>query len=336
MDFEYSAEQEMLRAAAHDWCQKRFPFDRVARLADSADIGAEAASAFDEMNELGWIDAALAGVTEAAILLEECAYVLAPTPFFVSVALAAPFGADPRVPTTLAWAEPGRLSLGDQNRTTVDSRGRVTGCKTLVPDLAITTHAVVTAQGSRPRLVQISDADMVPRPSLDGTRRLGDLILDGAPSEELPTVELNHARSRVLALAAAECLGIAQKVFDQAVEHARAREQFGRPIGSYQAISHRLANIYTKTQLARSLVAWACWAIDADDPNSLLAALAAKAEAGGAAIAACEGAIQVHGGIGFTWESSLHRYYKRAQWLSALDGGPARQRAAIADAVLKP
>ena len=129
------------------------------------------------------------------------------------------------------------------------------------------------------------------------------------PSRRLHTVE---ETPRIRAAAAAEALGVAQRALDLGVEHAKTREQFGKPIGTYQAVSHPLAQTYTDVELARSLVYWAAWCVAEDDNRAPIAAAAAKAFATEAAVAACERSIQVHGGIGFTWEHPLHRFYKSA------------------------
>ena len=134
--------------------------------------------------------------------------------------------------------------------------------------------------------------------------------------------------------AAAEALGVAQRALDLGVEHAKTREQFGKPIGTYQAVSHPLAQTYTDVELSRSLVYWAAWCVAEDDERAALAAAAAKAFATEAAVAACERSIQVHGGIGFTWEHPLHRFYKRAIWLEGSGARPAELRLEVADALL--
>ena len=126
---------------------------------------------------------------------------------------------------------------------------------------------------------------------------------------------------------AAEALGVAQRALDLGVEHAKTRVQFGKPIGTYQAVSHPLAQTYTDVELARSLVYWAAWCVAEDDERAPLAAAAAKAFATEAAVAACERSIQVHGGIGFTWEHPLHRFYKRAHLARGLRQ-PSRRAAA--------
>ena len=120
-----------------------------------------------------------------------------------------------------------------------------------------------------------------------------------------------------LAAVALEAVGIASKALELALEHAKTREQFGKPIGTYQAVSHQLSNTYVETELARSLAYWAAWCVAEGDEQASTAAAAAKAYAAEAAVSACERSIQVHGGIGFTWEHPLHRYYKRAEWIQS-------------------
>jgi alkylation response protein AidB-like acyl-CoA dehydrogenase len=133
-----------------------------------------------------------------------------------------------------------------------------------------------------------------------------------------------------LAALSLEAVGIARKALELGVEHARTREQFGRKIGVYQAVSHPLADTYVETELARSLAYWAAWCVAEDDEQAPVAIAAAKAYAGDAAVAACERSIQVHGGMGFTWEHVLHRYYRRALWIQAFGGYARVHRARVA------
>ena len=136
-----------------------------------------------------------------------------------------------------------------------------------------------------------------------------------------------------LASLALEAVGISAKALELAVEYAKTREQFGRPIGVYQAVSHPLADTFVETELARSLAYWAAWCVDEGEAEASVAVAAAKSYAGDVAVAACERSIQVHGGIGFTWEHVLHRYYKRALWIQAF-GGYAREHRALVAAYL--
>jgi alkylation response protein AidB-like acyl-CoA dehydrogenase len=158
--------------------------------------------------------------------------------------------------------------------------------------------------------------------TVDATRPLNGLPDDSAES------------SRVRAACAAEALGVAQRALDLGVEHAKTRLQFGKPVGTYQAVSHPLAQTYTDVELSRSLVYWAAWCVAEQDERAPLAAAAAKAFATEAAVAACERSIQAHGGIGFTWEHPLHRFYKRALWLEGFGHRPAELRLEIAETLL--
>jgi alkylation response protein AidB-like acyl-CoA dehydrogenase len=133
-----------------------------------------------------------------------------------------------------------------------------------------------------------------------------------------------------LAALALEAAGIARRALELGVEHAKTREQFGRKIGVYQAVSHPLANTYVEAELARSLAYWAAWCVAEDDEDAPIAVAAAKSYAGDVAVSACERVIQVLGGIGFTWEHVLHTYYKRALWIQAHGGYSRGQRAKIA------
>jgi alkylation response protein AidB-like acyl-CoA dehydrogenase len=138
------------------------------------------------------------------------------------------------------------------------------------------------------------------------------------------------SQNEQLAALSLEAVGLAAKALDLAVEYAKTREQFGKPIGTYQAVSHQLADTYVETELARSLAYWAAWCVAESDEQVELACAAAKAYCGDAAVDACERSIQVHGGIGFTWEHVLHVYYKRAQWIQAYGGYASKHRARIA------
>jgi alkylation response protein AidB-like acyl-CoA dehydrogenase len=136
-----------------------------------------------------------------------------------------------------------------------------------------------------------------------------------------------HERLAALALEAA---GIAQRALEFGIEHAKTREQFGRPIGIYQAVAHPLADTYVESELIRSLAYWAAWCVAENDEQTPIAVAAAKSYAGDVAVAACERAIQILGGIGFTWEHPLHTYYKRALWIQAYGGYSRELRAKVA------
>ncbi len=320
MDFSFTDEQEQLRREARTFLADRYPFERVAELADS-DAGWDPGS-WKELAELGWIGVSAPeeaggaglGFMEEAVLFEELGRALYPGPYFSTVALALP-----ELPAELASE-----AVSGNVRWSASLDG------SLVPDLAIVDRVLVARDGKL--LAVPSEGDALA--TMDSTRRLGRLA-DGLDGEEVgDATALERMRVRAFAALALEAVGMAQRALELAVEHANTREQFGKPIGIYQAISHRLADSYQLTELARSLAYWAAWAVSVGDEEAPLAARAAKAYASDVAVTVCEYAIQAHGGIGFTWEHPLHRYYKRAEWIQSYGGFPAEQRAEIAAAVL--
>jgi hypothetical protein len=160
---------------------------------------------------------------------------------------------------------------------------------------------------------------------------LGRVLYEGSFVED----ETGGDRTRLLAAYALEAVGIGSKAIELAIDYVKEREQFGKKIGTYQAISHSLVDGYVAVELARSLAYWAAWSVAEDDEQADLAAAAAKSQASEAAVLACEKSIQAHGGIGFTWEHPLHRYYKRALWLEGALGYGREQRAEIAESLLR-
>ncbi|MCO6006375.1 acyl-CoA/acyl-ACP dehydrogenase [Actinoallomurus purpureus] len=339
MDFAFSEEQEQLRGFARDFLAERYDDVRLAQIADS-ETGVDA-EVWAKLAEMGWLDAELTFLDQA-VLLEETGYRPLAAPYFSTAVLAAPALDDEtakqvgegRLTATLAWAEPGvPQGLLDAAGATV-SGGRLTGEKVLVPDgAAVDLFVVTTADGLY--AVDASDAAVTPHGALDGTRRPASVRFDGAPARPLASGDtaaelLGRIRDRAYAAVALEAVGVAQRALDLLVAYAKDRKQFGKPIGVYQAVSHKASDVYVRLQEARSLAYWAAWCVAENDPMARQACLAAKAFAGEAAVFACENAIQGHGGIGFTWEHVLHRYYKRAQWLAAFDGPARAQRAEVA------
>jgi alkylation response protein AidB-like acyl-CoA dehydrogenase len=339
MDFAFSEEQEQLRGFARDFLAGRYDDTRLAQVADSPS-GVDA-DVWPKLAEMGWLDSDLTFLDQA-VLFEETGHRPLPAPYFSTMALAAPALGDEAakrisegtLKATLAWAEPGRpQGLLDPVTASV-SEGRLTGEKVLVPDGGAADLFVVAAADGL-YAVEASDAVVTPRPTIDGTRRVADVRFDDAPAGALVTGDqaralLGRIRDRAYAALALESVGVAQRALDLLVSYAKEREQFGKPIGVYQAVSHKASNVYVQVQEARSLAYWAAWCVSEDDDMARQACLAAKSLASEAAVVACENAIQGHGGIGFTWEHVLHRYYKRAQWLAAFDGPGRSQRAEVA------
>ncbi len=167
--------------------------------------------------------------------------------------------------------------------------------------------------------------------TVDETLGLGRLSPNGAETAQGEWVDV---RRRLLAALALEAVGIGSKAIELALAYVSGREQFGKKIGSYQAISHSLVDGYVAVELSRSLAYWAAWCVAENDEQVELAVAAAKSQAAEAAVLACEKSIQAHGGIGFTWEHPLHRYYKRALWLESALGYGREHRAEIATSLL--
>jgi hypothetical protein len=167
--------------------------------------------------------------------------------------------------------------------------------------------------------------------TVDETLGLGRLARNGA---ERAQGDWADVRRRLLAALALEAVGIGSKATELALAYVSQREQFGKKIGSYQAISHSLVDAYVAVELSRSLAYWAAWCVAENDAEVDLAVAAAKSQAAEAAVLACEKSIQAHGGIGFTWEHPLHRYYKRALWLEGALGYGREHRAEVAASLL--
>ncbi|HVU60406.1 MAG TPA: acyl-CoA dehydrogenase family protein [Mycobacteriales bacterium] len=347
MDFAFSSDQELLRAAARDYLADRCPVERVVELAESPE-GTDPAD-WKAIADLGWLDPEL-GLLEHAVIAEETGYALLPTPWWSTVALTWPLlddelrdavGSGERS-VTLAWAEqggPATIAAAAASSATSAAGTQLTGTKVNVPDLtSVTDVIVVAADGLYAVDVAANPGVVIGRSTIDKTRRLGELHLDGTPARKLDASlgTLTEVRRRAIALAACEATGVGQRALDIAAAYTKERQQFGRIIGTYQGVSHRVANMYVAVQLTRSMAYWAAWAVSADDAQADEAVAAAKATAGENSVFACESAIQVHGGIGFTYEHVLHRFYKRAQWINGFEGAARKHREAIADTLLGP
>jgi alkylation response protein AidB-like acyl-CoA dehydrogenase len=290
MNFDLSEDQREIKRTAREFLAARYPLDKVRRIA----LDGEPDPHWDEIAELGWPGIAEFGIVELAVVAEELGYSLAPT----------------ALPST--WAA-SLLHPGLEGRGTVamwgdvDVRdGRLTGEKIAVPNADVADTIVVTAGD---RLFAVTGAEVEPARALDATRPLFTVRLDGTPAEELPPRSWNP----VYVAAAAEAVGVAARVTEMTVAYAKERKQFGRAIGSYQAVSHACAQLFLETEGARSVTYWAAWALDHDPEAADAAAYSAKAYASDAAVNATRSALQLHGGIGFTWEHDLHLFLKRAE-----------------------
>jgi alkylation response protein AidB-like acyl-CoA dehydrogenase len=171
---------------------------------------------------------------------------------------------------------------------------------------------------------------------MDLTRELGWLAFDPANARRIGGhAERTRLLDRGATFTCADLLGSASRALDLAVEYAKDREQFGRPIGSFQAVKHRCADMLVDVEGMRSTVYWAAWCIGADDPDASVSASTAKIWCGDASKRVMSSALQVHGGIGFTWEHDLHFLLKRAQLDQLAFGDASAHRERLA-ALLRP
>ncbi|WP_299564390.1 acyl-CoA dehydrogenase family protein [uncultured Mycolicibacterium sp.] len=206
--------------------------------------------------------------------------------------------------------------------------GRLYGRAEFVPDapgadvlLVLAGDGVVVAEGLR----------VDPRQVLDETRRLADVSADGAAVQHhWPIADPQRVRDRAAVALAADSVGIGAAMLDATVGYTAMRHQFGRPIGSFQAVKHACADMFVRLQVARRLVADAAAAIAAHAPDAPLRAAMAKSYAGTAGVDIAGKAMQLHGGIGYTWESGIHAYLKRAALNRTLFGSPQQHRRRIA------
>ena len=301
MDFAFSEEQQMLRASARDWLADRYPLDKVAAISDG-ETGFDP-EAWPQLLKMGWLDDSLE-MTDLAVLAEEAGYGLLPAPFVTTVALAAPLVGSAERPASVV----------------------VNG---LAPDAGAVE--LLVADGT---VFETSACTITPLESVDRLRRYSQVELPSSGGQPAAsTADAATVRNRAGALLACEAVGVTQRALDLAVDYVKQREQFGRVIGSYQAVAHKVADIYVQLELARSLAYWAAWAVEVGDDVASVAVASARSAASEAAVFGCEAAIQAHGGIGFTWEHPLHRFYKRAQWIATWGGSPTSQRAEVASAV---
>jgi alkylation response protein AidB-like acyl-CoA dehydrogenase len=275
-----------------------------------------------ELAELGWTGVSIAeedggaglGFLEEAVLFEELGRALHHGPYFSTVALTLPALPDDLRAEVAAGEATWTLALGPLV-SDLDSAERV---------------AIVGGDG----IYELEGGEREVLETTDESRPLG-VVRGGEPGRRLAeSAVLAEIRPRALAALALEACGVARRALEYGIEHVTTREQFGRPIGVYQAVSHPLADAYTRLELGRSLSLWAAWCVAEDDAQSATAAAAAKSFAAEAAVGVCEIAIQVHGGIGFTWEHVLHRLYKRALWIESFLASGTRLRADIASTLL--
>jgi alkylation response protein AidB-like acyl-CoA dehydrogenase len=331
MNFDLTDDQRSIQRTARDFLAAAYKPEEVRRLAYETPRGFED-EGWARICELGWPallvseehDGLGLGVIELAVVQEELGAALAPSPFLSTVAAAAIVAAAGDDGQRERWLP--ALAAGEA-RGTVATLAQDGGW-TAVPD-ADGADVVVVRDGDGWALATGVTAE--PVEALDPTRRLWRVRAGG----EVDPLPGDGARAGdIIAVAlAAESVGVARRTMEMAVEYAKEREQFGRPIGAYQAVSHACAQMLLEVEGARSTVLYAAWTLDHEPESGPLAASMAKAYASDAGWRVPAAALQVHGGIGFTWEHDLHLWLKRGKANAYLWGDAREHRARVADLI---
>jgi len=366
VDFSFTPDQTLLRNSVRAFLDEHCKPATVRLLWD--DPRGESEAMWKEMAQLGWLGLSLPeahggsglGMVESALLLEELGRAAYPGPYWPTMLVASAVAEAGSEAQQKRWL--GAIAAGDAraavalldadldwNPAAVATRAEKTptgwqlsGVKRYVAWGHVADVLLVPArapEGVSLFLVDPTAAGLTwsPVQSMDPGTRLAHLTLDRVPvrAEDLlgapgggPAALATLLRRGAVG-AAAEMLGAARRCLDMAVGYAKVREQFGQPIGSFQAIRHKCSDMLLETENSHAAVYYAAWALDAGAEDAAPAASIAKAYAGDASRKVCGEAIQVHGGIGFTWEYDLHMYFKRAKALEAQYGDADHHRELI-------
>jgi alkylation response protein AidB-like acyl-CoA dehydrogenase len=375
-DLRYGQTEEQLRAAVRDLLDDRCPWPSVLARTETAEPN-DAALWKSLATELGCggllipesHGGAGASYREAAVVAEETGRAIAPVPYLgsavvataallpsgdellaglaegqVTAALAVEFAQMP--PASVPGAGlPSGVRVGPPRPDDPPGQVRLTGTVTGVADALLADVLLVPADGVPFGLYAVDvtgpGVHRAPVVSLDATRPLCDLTVDGAAARPVATGgAAAHAVSAALAAGAAmlasEQLGVAGRCLDMTVAYVKERRQFARPVGSFQALKHRLADVWVSVAQARAAARFAAACLAEGAPDTPVAIALAKAACGDAAVLAAQECVQMHGGIGFTWEHPAHLLLKRAKSGSMAFGTPDRHRAVLAGLVGLP
>jgi alkylation response protein AidB-like acyl-CoA dehydrogenase len=338
MNFEFTDDQKAIGRTAREFLEARYKLELVRELA--GDQRGFTDAQWDAVSELGWPGVLISdedgglglGVVELVVIAEQLGYALAPTPLLSSIAAAlllsaagTPEQKQRWLPQLASGEKRGALAVWDlhsgwePDRSELElASGLLNATKIAVADADTADVLIVSGADGAHFLVErgADGVTVTAEKSLDPTRKLYEARFANVPAEPLASGQgggVAHAYATISAALAAENVGVAQHTMEMAVEYARERKQFDRPIGSYQAVAHRCAQMLLETEGARSLTYGAAWALDHDPQTGLRAASMAKSYAGDAGYRVAASSLQVHGGIGFTWEHDLHFFLKRAK-----------------------
>jgi alkylation response protein AidB-like acyl-CoA dehydrogenase len=362
VNFDYTDDQKALKHEARRFLADVCPLSVARGVLDDPTRGHDA-DLWVRIGEQGWCGAAIPeaygglglGYVELCALSEELGRAVAPVPFASSVYLFAealltagteaqksewlPQVARGALIGTVASNEGPGMMTGEHLATTY-ANGALTGVKLPVTDGMAADFAVVLAHaGDAPGLFLVDlTGPGVTREwvsTIDPTRGAAKLVFDAAPAEPLSPGnglgQLSCILDRAAILLAFEALGGADRALEMARDYALERYAFGRPIGSYQAIKHKLADVFVRNEVARANAYYGAWALASDAPELGVASAAARISSSAAYYLAARENIQTHGGIGFTWEADCHFFYRRARHLSLILGAPRMWKRKLTD-----
>jgi alkylation response protein AidB-like acyl-CoA dehydrogenase len=338
MDFSFNEDQRELRAIVAAFLERHATSQAVREAAEGDGFAAEQwARLTGEMELTGLaVDpergGAGASFVEVGIAIEEIGRTLLPVPYLSTVTAAAVLShicsdaeAGPLL-ERIAGGAAAAVELGDGGALHI-REGKVDGEAFLVDGLTAEIFVLAARFDGEPVLIAVEASapgvTVTPQATLDQTRRQASVRLDGAPATVLATGADAVSRARDLrsVAIAVESVGAAARALDETVAYLKERVQFGKPIGSFQALKHRCADLATELEAARSTAYYATWAVDGAPEELPVVAPLAEAVAGAALLNVAAEAIQMHGGIGFTWEHDAHMFLKRAKANELLAGG---------------
>jgi len=351
MDFDFSSDEKMVRDQVD-----RFLMDRCGNQVFRSVLDGELVSSKDVWQglvEMGVTGTAIseayggvgAGYSTLCLVAEQLGAHLAPTPFSSSIYLAAEaiqlFGSESQkqhwLPRFAAGEVIGTLAVTESTEESCEANiqvacknGKLTGQKLVVPHAGLADICVVVARDEEGQvnmyLTGLNGVTATPIDTVDATMNSCSLAFVETPCELLGEAghgwdQLNQVYDKAAILLAFEQIGGARKALDMAVDYAKGRFAFGRPIGSFQALKHMMADMYVALKLAESNCYYAAWALSTNSDDLPLAAATARVSATQAYQLCARDNIQVHGGMGFTWEFDCHLYYRRSNYLALMLGG---------------
>jgi alkylation response protein AidB-like acyl-CoA dehydrogenase len=361
MDFTFSQEQEEFRQAVRATLHDKAPSAYVRSMIDDP-VGVTP-ELWRTMAELGWFGVLVPesagglglGLVDMVVLQEELGKLPFPGPFVSSAVAAtvaaARLGLDELLPELVSGTRRGTVAIEERGhgdplagiRATAKPDGEsavLSGSKPVVLDGASADWALVVAddaEGLGTYLLEVPQGETVP--GLDVTRKLARLELDGRTARRVgPAGDQRAIWRRIVddvdVALSAELVGTSERALELAVEYAKVRVQFDRPIATFQAIKHKAAEMLHHLELARVGTHYAAWASDTDAPDRERAVAMGKGYAGEAAVAVTAESIQIHGGVGFTWDVDCHLLYRRAKQDDLLFGAQGYQRRRLAGLLL--